>query len=185
MHSPFSYVIYGHMKNFIFRKDEHGFDDWIRSINKMRMYITAHKNGHTWIDHDEYTEANWWYVNYLEYMKGLTEEQKEFIRTKEKGHIPEWDFSRGKEITFMYERWLEVVANFKLNSLKEITNKEVGSAIKKARETRCINRAQLAGVLGIGVDTLKCYEEGRRKLPFEIYYKLVQILILDIGILSM
>ena len=185
LHSPFSYVIYGHMKNFIFRKDWHGFDDWIKSINRMRMYITAHKNGHTWIDHEEYTEANWWYVNYLEYMKGLTEEQKEFIRTKEKGHIPEWDFSRGKEITFMYERWLEVVANFKLNSLKEITNKEVGTAIKKARETRCINRAQLAGVLGIGVDTLKCYEEGRRKLPFEIYYKLVQILKLDIGIITM
>ena len=173
------------MKNFIFRKDWHGFEDWIRSINKMRMYISAHNKGQTWINHEEYTEANWWYVNYLEYMKGLTEEQKEFIRTKEKGHIPEWDFSRGKEITFMYERWLEVVANFKLNFLKEITNKEVGTAIKKARETRCINRAQLAGVLGIGVDTLKCYEEGRRKLPFEVYYKLVQILKLDIGIITM
>lgn len=84
----------------------------------------------------------------------------------------------------MYERWLEVVANFKLNSLKEITNKEVGTAIKKARETRCINRAQLTGVLGIGVDTLKCYEEGRRKLPFEIYYKLIQIFKIDIGIIK-
>ncbi len=115
------------MKNFIFRKDWHGFDDWIRSISRMRMHITAHKHGHTWIEHEEYTEANWWYVNYLEYMKGLTEEQKEFIRTKEKGHILGWDFSRGKEITFMYERWLEVVANFKLNSLKEITNKENNS----------------------------------------------------------
>lgn len=85
----------------------------------------------------------------------------------------------------MYERWQEVVANFKLNFLKEITNKEVGAAIKKARETRCINRAQLVGVLGIGVDTLKCYEEGRRKLLFEVYYKLVQILKLDIGIITM
>ena len=62
----------------------------------------------------------------------------------------------------MYERWLEVVANFKLNSLKEITNKEVGAAIKKARETRCINRSKLAGVLGIGVEALKFYEEGRK-----------------------
>ena len=51
--------------------------------------------------------------------------------------------------------------------------------------TRFINRAQLAGALGIGVDTLKHYEEGRRNLPFEVYYKLVQILKLDIGIITM
>lgn len=168
------------MKNFIFRKDWHGFNDWIRSINRMRMCISAHKNGHTWIEHEEYTEANWWYVNYLEYMKGLTEEQKEFIRTKEKGHIPEWDFSRGKEIAFMYERWLEVVVSFKFNHLEEISNEEVGAAIKRAREFRCMSRAQVAGILGIGVDTLKCYEEGRRKLPFETYYRLVQFLPLKI-----
>lgn len=43
-------------------------------------------------------------------MRGLTEEQKEYIKTKEKGHIPEWDFYRDKEITFMYERWLEGLA---------------------------------------------------------------------------
>ena len=77
MNSPFSYAIYGHMKNFIFRKDWNGFHDWIALINKMRMYITAHKKGATWIDHKEYTEANWWYVNYLEYTKGLNEEQEE------------------------------------------------------------------------------------------------------------
>ena len=52
----------------------------------MRMYISAHKSGRTWIKHEEYTEANLWYVNYLEYMKGLTEEQKESIKIKEKGH---------------------------------------------------------------------------------------------------
>ena len=64
------------MKNFIFRKDWHGFDDWIKSINRMRMYISAHKNYHTWIDHDEYTEANWWYANYLEHIKEIHENHK-------------------------------------------------------------------------------------------------------------
>ncbi len=167
------------MKNFIFRKDGHGFEDWIHSINRMRMYITAHKHG-TLDKHEDYTEANWWYVNYLQYMRGLTEEQKEYIRTKEKGHIPDWSIYRGIEIDFMYERWLEVVANFKFNHLEEISNEEVGAAIKRAREYRCMSRAQVAGILGIGVDTLKCYEEGRRKLPFEIYYKLVQFLPLKI-----
>ena len=173
------------MKNFIFRKDWNGFQDWIASINKMRMYISVHKKGATWINHIEYTEANWWYVNYLEYMKGLSEEQKEYIRIKEKGHILEWGCCNGFDVDFMYKRWLEVVASFKFNSLKEITNEEVGPAIKKARELKCMNRVQVAGILGIGVDTLKCYEEGRRKLPFEIYYKLVQILKLDIGIITM
>ena len=179
MNTLFSYVIYGHMKNFIFRKDGHGFEDWIHSINRMRMYITAHKHG-TLDNHEDYTEANWWYVNYLQYMRGLTEEQKEYIRTKEKGHIPDWNIYRGIEIDFMYERWLEVVATFKFNHLEEISNEEVGAAIKRAREFRCMSRAQVAGILGIGVDTLKCYEEGRRKLPFETYYKLVQFLPLKI-----
>ena len=119
------------MKNFIFRKYWHGFEDWIRSINTMRMYISAHKNGRARIKREEYTEANWWYVNYLEYMKGLTEEQKEFIRTKEKGHISPYNCCTGKDIDFMYERWLEVVGNFQFNFLKEIANKEVGEVLKK------------------------------------------------------
>lgn len=85
----------------------------------------------------------------------------------------------------MYERWLEVVANFKLNKVKEITNKEVGNAIKDAREYRGLNRAQVAGVIGIGQDTLKCYEEGRRTLPFDVYYKLIQIFDIDIGVFKM
>ena len=173
------------MKNFIFRKDWHGFEDWIRSINTMRMYISAHKNGRTWIKHEEYTEANWWYTNYLEFMRGLTENQKEYIRTREKHHFPQYDLVNGQDIDFIFERWMKVVANFKLNKLEEITNKEVGNAIKVAREYRGLNRAQVAGVLGIGQDTLKCYEEGRRTLPFDIYYKLIQIFEFDIGILKM
>ena len=72
------------MKYFIFRKDQNGFDDFIRSFNRTRMYISAHKHDHVWIEHEEYTEANWWYVNYLEYMKGLTEEQKSLLEQKKK-----------------------------------------------------------------------------------------------------
>lgn len=96
----------------------------------MRMYISAHKKGANWIKDEDYTKANWWYVNYLEYMKGLTDEQKEFIRTKEKGHIPEWGCCNGFDIEFMYDRWLEVVASFKFNQLEEINNEVVGVAIQ-------------------------------------------------------
>ena len=43
LHSPFSYVIYGHMKRFIFRKDWNGFKVWIKSINQMRWTIERYK----------------------------------------------------------------------------------------------------------------------------------------------
>ena len=79
-----SYVIDGHMKNFIFRKDWHGFEDWTKSINKMRYLISAHKKGITTYTDEEYSEANWWYVNQLEFMKGLNEKQKECISAKKK-----------------------------------------------------------------------------------------------------
>jgi hypothetical protein len=117
-------VIDGHMKNFIIRKDWHGFEDWNKPINKMRYLISAHKKGITTYTDEEYTEANWWYVNYFEFMKELTEEQKEYIHTKEKGHIPEYEKLTCKDIDQIYARWLEVVANFKLNRLKSITNEE-------------------------------------------------------------
>lgn len=169
------------MKNFIFRKDWHGFEDWIKSINKMRYLISAHKKGITTYTDEEYTEANWWYVNYLEFMKGLTEEQKEYVRTKEKGHIPEYGKATGKDIDRIYERWLEVVADFKLNRLENITNKVVGEAIKRARLFKCMNRAQVAEVIGIKADTLRFYEEGKRTLPFNVYYKLIQVFNFSIG----
>ena len=172
------------MKNFIFRKDWHGFEDWTKSINKMRYLISAHKKGITSYTDEEYTEANWWYVNYLEFMKGLTEEQKEFIHTKEKGQIPEYGKTTGEDINRIFERWLEVVANFKLNRLKSITNKEVGEAIKRARLFKCMNRAQVAEVIGIKANTLRFYEEGKRTLPFDVYYKLIQLFNFDIGIIQ-
>ena len=171
------------MKYYIFRKDWNGFLDWIASVRHFRWTIRAHEAGAK--NDKEYTEANYWYVNYLSYMKGLSEKQKEFIKYKENGHIPPYGLCHGFEIDFMFERWLEVVANTKLNSLEEITNKEVGAAIKNARLLRCMNRAQVAVVIGIGVDTLKCYEEGRRTLPFDVYYKLVQLFEFDIGIIKM
>lgn len=170
------------MKRFIFRKNLHGFDDWIASINEMRRILTSYKKTNM-VDEDEYKEANLWYTNYLEYMRGLIENQKEYIRIRESHHIPPNLSLTKNDCKYMYERWLEVVASFRLNQLEEITNKEVGAAIKAARKFRCMNRAQLSGVLGIGQDTLKCYEEGRRTIPFDVYYKLMQIFDLDIGIL--
>ena len=176
-------VIYGIMKYFIFRKNENGFQDWIRSIKRFRWEIRTHQAGAK--NDKEYTEANLWYVNYLAFMKELNPAQKEFVKIKENGHIPPYSLVTGFEINFIYEKWLEIVANSKLNQLAEITNEEVDKALKKAREDFCLSRAQVAGVIGVSTETLKSYENGERTLPFDVFYKLVQFLYLNIGIIKM
>lgn len=117
-------------------------------------------------------------------MKELTPEQKEFIKIKENGHIPPYSLLTGFEVRFIYEKWLEIVGNSRLNQLYEITNERVGKVIKEQRKLLCLSRVQVAGVVGISTETLKAYENGTRTLPFDIYYKLVQFMRLSIGILK-
>ena len=170
------------MKYFIFRKDENGFHDWIRSVNHFRWAIRTHNAGAK--NDEEYTEANLWYVNYLAFMKELTEEQKEYIKIKEKGHIPPYRLVTGYDVRFIYEKWLEIVGNSRLNQLYEITNEEVGKVLKEQRELLCLSRVQVAGVIGVSPETLKAYENGTRTLPFDIYYKLVQFMNISVGVLK-
>ena len=170
------------MKYFIFRKDQNGFQDWIKSIKRFRWAIRTHQAGAK--NDERYTEANLWYVNYLAFMKELNPAQKEFIKIKENGHIPPYSLVTGFDIDFIYEKWLEIVASSRLNQLAEITNVEVGKAIIQARKCLCLSRAQVAGVTGISADTLKAYENGKRTLPFDVFYKLIQIFTLDIGIIK-
>ena len=170
------------MKYFIFRKDQNGFQDWIKSIKRFRWAIRTHQAGAK--NDKEYTKANLWYVNYLAFMKELNPAQKEFIKIKENGHIPPYSLVTGFDIKFMYEKWLEIVANSKLNQLAEITNEEVGKALRKARETLCLSRAQVAGVIGVSAETFKAYENGKRTLPFDVFYKLIQFLSFRVGILE-
>lgn len=120
----------------------------------------------------------------LSFMKELSESQKELVKTKERGHVPPYSLCGGSDIDFINEKWFELVASSKLNQLQEITAEEVGEAIKQARLNRDINRKQLSGILGISQDTLKFYEEGKRMIPFDVYYKLIQVFELDIGILQ-
>lgn len=170
------------MKYFIFRKDQNGFQDWIKSIKRFRWAIRTHQAGAK--NDEKYTEANLWYVNYLAFMKELNPAQKEFIKIKENGHIPPYSLVTGFDISFIYEKWLEIVANSKLNQLVEITNEEVGKSLKKAREDLCLSRVQVAGVVGIRPETLKAYENGKRTLSFDIYYKLIQVFDFSIDILK-
>lgn len=169
------------MKYFIFRKDQNGFQDWIKSVKHFRWAIRTHQAGAK--NDEEYREANLWYVNYLAFMKELNPAQKKFIKIKENGHIPPYSLVTGFDIDFIYEKWLKIVASSRLNQLAEITNLEVGKAIVQARKHLCLSRAQVAGVTGISADTLKAYENGERTLPFNVFYKLIQFLSLKVGIL--
>lgn len=117
-------------------------------------------------------------------MKELTPEQKEFIKINENGHIPPYSLLTGFDIHFIYEKWLEIVGDSRLNKLEEITNEEVGKVLKEQRELLCLSRLQVAGVVGISTETLKAYENGTRTLPFGIYYKLVQFMNISIGALK-
>jgi len=56
--------------------------------------------------------------------------------------------------------------------LKRVSNEEIGKAIKEAREFSCIGRKEMAELIGISENTYKCYEEGRRSIPFRVYYLL-------------
>ena len=73
-------------------------------------------------------------------MKEFNPAQKEFIKIKGNGHIPPYSLVTGFDINFIYEKWLEIMANSKLNQLAEITNEEVGKALRKAREDLCLFR---------------------------------------------
>ena len=64
-------------------------------------------------------------------MKELNPAQKKFIKIKENGHIPPYSLVTGFDIRFMYEKWLKIVINSKLNQLEEITNEEAGNHLKK------------------------------------------------------
>ena len=162
------------MKHFIWRVSFDGFQDWIHSIPDLRMEINRISRYRDEEDHEKLTQANYWYHLYLEYMKLCDEKEKAYIKAIENHHIPEWhDHVDTKKL---YYRWLLFVGNNSHNKLDEISNEEVGQAIKTAREDKGITRKKLADILGIRPETLKAYENGSRTLTFATYFKLIQII---------
>lgn len=121
---------------------------------------------------EAYSEALKWYKDYLIYIKLLKDNERAFVEAVIRHHIPE---IRGGGHS-AYEKWRLGIVNSDKYSPKEISNEEVGKAITEAREFRCLSRTQVAGILGISYNTLKMYETGKRTLPFDVYYKLIQFL---------
>ena len=164
------------MKQFLYKINYDGFIDWLHDYNKVRRIIIGWEAS-TYTPYKEdnreaYSEALKWYKDYLTYIKLLKEDERVFVETAIRHHLPE---IRGGGHS-AYEKWRLGIVNSGKYSSKEITNEEVGKAITEAREFRCLSRTQVAGILEISYNTLKMHETGKRTLPFDIYYKLKQFL---------
>lgn len=166
------------MKNFVFRINESGFYDWLRSIWKMRLIINSYNNTQC-DDYKEYIkssfqEANLLYKEYLDFRKKCSENELKFLDEIIRKKIPD----RKSSFSFneLYKKWVRNVAEKGNITVHEISSVKVGIAIREAREFKCYTRKQVAQILKISCDTLRAYELGTRKLPFEVFYKLKQFL---------
>lgn len=168
------------VKYFIWRVSFDGFQDWIHSILDLRKEINRRSCCIDEEDRERVRQADYWYRIYLIYMNLCNEQEKAYIKAIENHHIPDYDYNHTLDLKKLYYRWELFVGRNDNNRLDEISNKEVGQAIKTARENKCITRKKLADILGLRPETLKAYENGIRTLPFDIYFKVKQLLNLRI-----
>lgn len=172
------------MRQFLYRINYDGFIDWLHDYNKVRRIIIAWESStygpYKEDNREAYSEALKWYKDYLIYIKLLKDNERAFVEAVIRHHVPE--IHGGGNLA--YEKWKYGIVNSGKYSPKEISNEEVGKAITESREFRCLSRTQVAGILGISYNTLKMYETGKRSLPFPTFYKLSQLLEIDVGMLK-
>lgn len=167
------------MRRFLYRINYDGFIDWLHDYNKVRNIMNSWKYYNDEVKEwrkEEYNEALVWYKDFLVYKCLLNENEQKYIEAIIRHHTPDWNLSSG----LAYEKWKHCVVSKGRYSPKEISNEEVGKALIEAREFRCMTRTQVAGIIGISYNTLKMYETGKRTLPFDVYYKLIQFLDIEI-----
>lgn len=157
----------------IYRPNEKGFDDWIHDMPFVRKIITSYENEWDSVikfrNHEEYSEAIAYYNRYLEFINSLLEDL--FIQLKYKLKNGSWryDFNVEKKRLLIFE-WMKYECPNGESSLKRISNEDIGMAIKEAREPSCIGRKEISELIGISESTYKCYEEGRRSVPYKIIF---------------
>ena len=166
------------MKTYVFAKSRRGFEHWLYSIHQMKWCISSYYKTES-IEYkeyikDEYEEAKYSLELYQRFRSKLNKDEREYIDNIIHHHvnplIPKVDFHH------IFDMWIEIVMNREFNTIKEISNETIGSAIKKARENRCMTRVEVAELINVAPETLKAYENGERSVPFPIFYKLSQFL---------
>ncbi len=170
------------MKRFIFRQNIEGFYDWLKTIYQFKEIVEFNCFGGSkeWREshQEEYEEARSWLTLYRNYIKGLTSLEKRYINRYLNDE--DSDEFRQVDVKNLIDRWLTTVANQPLNCLKEISKNEVGLAISSARKEAGYSRRVMVSLLNVNPETLKAYEQGTRTLPLDVYYKIIQLLELDL-----
>lgn len=163
------------MKHYVFGDTVKGFIDYLRSIWRMKADIKTYEYSrceeYKTYRYDDYREAKARYEQFKEFRKVLFDDELATIEAVMKHK--EYD---DVLLHAIYDKWHFFVFVVGKGFIKEITNEEVGKAIVKAREEVCYNRRQLAEILGISYNTLRLYEEGKRTLPFVVFFKMVQFI---------
>lgn len=144
------------MKNSVFRINESGFYDWLRSIWKMRSIINSYNNTQC-DDYKEYIkssflEANLLYKEYLDFRKNCSENELNFIYEIIRKKIP--DRKSSFSFAVLYEKWIKNVVSKGNITVQDISSIKIGNAIREAREFKCYTRKQVSQILKISCDTL-------------------------------
>ena len=109
---------------------------------------------------------------YSKFRLQLTEDEREYVYARMKHNLA----PRNLKTDDLYAKWEKIVIGAGYNFAVGIDDETIGNAIKTARELQCLSRKTVAKILEINPETLKNYENGRRSLPFSVYYKLIQFL---------
>ena len=153
----------------IYRPNEKGFDDWISDMSYVRRTITTYESEWDPVikfrTHDEYTRAKAYYDRYLEFKNSLDVDLGVQLKYKLRNGSWRYDFNAHIRAELIKE-WMKYECPNGLSRIKRNSNEEIGNAIREAREFACIGRKEMAELIGISENTYKCYEEGRRSVPF-------------------
>lgn len=164
---------------FVYRPNEEGFDDWISDMPFARKIITDYEREWDSViksrNHDEYQRAYQYYKRYREFKNILTPELECHLVYKLRNGSWRYDFSV-KTKNELVEKLLPIECPNKESRIERISNNEIAKAIKEARKFSCFTRREVAELLGISENTYKCYENGKRSIPYRIFYMLKQIL---------
>ena len=163
------------MKHYVFGDTVKGFIDYLRC----KWRLTADINNYEYSRNPEYKQNR--YEDYRE-AKERYEQFKEFRKVLFDNELATIDAVMKHEefddvlLHTIFDKWHFFMFVIGKGFLKEISNEQVGKAIVEARIEACYNWRQLAEILGISYNALRLYEEGKRTLPFDVFYKMKQFL---------
>lgn len=163
------------MKHYVFGDTVKGFIDYLRSIWRMKADIKNYEYSRNeefkHYRYKDYREAKTRYEQFKDFKKVLFDNELATIEAV----MNHKEYDDGL-LNSIFDKWHFFMFVVGKGFLEEISNKEVGKAIVKAREDVYYNRRQLAEILGISYNALRLYEEGKRTLPFDVFYKMSQCL---------